>query len=77
MHESSTVGESDAELLAIVNRGEFAINGFRNRDARARLYPPTRDERQERSEMAAVGRKLRLLRAHGLIAKVSKIHRLW
>ena len=68
-------GETDAELLAAVNRGEFAINGFRNRDVRARLYVPTEDKRRERQQMAAVGRKLRLLRAHGLIAKVSKTHR--
>jgi hypothetical protein len=71
----NVLGESDAELLAIVNRGEFAINGFRNRDVRARLYPPTQDKRQQRREMAAMGRKLRLLRAHGLIAKVPKTHR--
>jgi hypothetical protein len=69
------LGDCDAELMAIVNRGEFAINGFRNRDVRARLYSPTQDKRQERKQMAAVGRKLRLLRAHGLIAKVSKTHR--
>ena len=71
----NVLGESDAELLAIVNRGEFAINGFRNRDVRARLYPPTQDKRQQRREMSAMGRKLRLLRAHGLIAKVPKTHR--
>ena len=69
------LGQSDAELLAIVNRGEFAVNGFRNRDVRARLYRATADKRQARQHMAAVGRKLRLLRAHGLIAKVSKTHR--
>src|SRR5881409_880433 len=69
------LGKTDAELLAIVNRGEFAINGFRNRDVRARLYPPTQDKRQQRREMSAMGRKLRLLRAHGLIAKVPKTHR--
>jgi hypothetical protein len=69
------LGQADAELLAIVNRGEFAINGFRNRDVRARLYPATHDRQRERKQMAAVGRKLRLLRAHGLIAKVSKTHR--
>src|SRR3989441_253966 len=68
-------GKTDADLLAAVNRGEFAINGFRNRDVRARLYAPTQDKRQERRQMAAVGRKLRLLRGHGLIAKVSKTHR--
>lgn len=69
------LGDGDGELLAIVNRGEFAINGLRNRDVRARLYAPTQDKRQERRQMAAVGRKLSLLRAHGLIAKVSKTHR--
>ncbi|MGZ8427522.1 MAG: hypothetical protein ACXWYD_21460, partial [Candidatus Binatia bacterium] len=30
---------------------------------------------QQRRQMTAVGRQLRLLRAHGLIAKVSKTHR--
>jgi hypothetical protein len=69
------LGQADAELLAIVNRGEFAINGFRNRDVRARLYHATNDRQRERKQMAAVGRKLMLLRAHGLIAKVSKTHR--
>jgi hypothetical protein len=69
------LGDGDAELMAIVNRGEFAINGFRNRDVRVHLYGVASDKRQERKEMAAVGRKLRLLRGHGLIAKVSKTHR--
>jgi hypothetical protein len=69
------LGDADAELMAIVNRGEFAINGFRNRDVRVHLYGVAADKSQPRREMAAVGRKLRLLRAHGLIAKVSKTHR--
>lgn len=69
------LGEADAQLLTIVNRGEFAINGFRNRDVRARLYDAAEDRRRERQHMTAVGRRLRLLRAHGLIAKVSKTHR--
>ena len=69
------LGDADAELMAIINRGEFAINGLRNRDVRVHLYGVADDKRQERKEMAAVGRKLRLLRGHGLIAKVSKTHR--
>ena len=69
------LGDADAELMAIVNRGEFAINGLRNRDVRVHLYGVADDKRQEGKEMAAVGRKLGLLRAHGLIAKVSKTHR--
>ncbi len=66
----------DARLLEAVNRGEFAINGFRNRDLRGLLFPkqPT-DEAEQRRQSAAVTRKLRLLRAHGLIHKVPKTHR--
>ncbi len=66
----------DARLLEAVNRGEFAINGFRNRDLRGLLFPkqPT-NEAEQRRQSAAVTRKLRLLRAHGLIHKVPKTHR--
>src|SRR5437773_597992 len=69
------LGERDAELMTIVNRGEFSLNGFRNRDLRFHLYPSTKDKQKQRREMAAVGRRMRLLRAHGLIAKVSNTHR--
>lgn len=67
--------EKDAQLFAAINRGEFALNGFRNRDLRIQLYPPARNRQQQYRQMAAVGRRLRLLRAHGLIHKVSKTHR--
>ena len=69
------MAEGDAQLMAIVNRGEFALNGFRNRDLRSHLYPTTKDKQKQHTEMAAVGRRLQLLRAHGLIAKVPKTHR--
>jgi hypothetical protein len=66
----------DACLLEAVNRGEFAINGFRNRDLRGLLYTkPARDESEQRRQSAAITRQLRLLRAHGLIHKVAKTHR--
>jgi hypothetical protein len=66
----------DGRLLEAVNRGEFAINGFRNRDLRGLLFPkPSADEAEARRRSGAVGRKLRLLRAHGLIHKVAKTHR--
>ena len=71
----NALGQADGQLLAIVNRGEFALNGFRNRDVRGHLYSATEDREQQRRQMAAVGRRLRLLRAHGLIAKVAKTHR--
>lgn len=70
------LGAADAALLETVNRGEFAINGFRNRDLRAHLYPSgTTDPTVRKKRAAAVTRKLRLLRAHGLIKKVPKTHR--
>lgn len=69
------LGASDAELLEIVNRGEYALNGFRNRDVRQTLYGTSAEVKKQRQQMAAVGRRLALLRAHGLIAKVNKTHR--
>jgi hypothetical protein len=70
------LGREDAQLLAAVARGEFALQGFRNRDLRPWLFgaaevPPE----QRRKHSAAISRRLRLLRAHGLIAKISKAHR--
>lgn len=66
----------DAELLQAVNRGEFAINGFRNRDLRALPYgPKPTDPTVARRQSAAVTRKLRLLRGHRLIQKAQKTHR--
>ena len=66
----------DAALLAAVHRGEFLISGFRNRDLRPLLYGGAApDAATTRRRAAAVTRKLRLLRAHGLIRKVSRTHR--
>jgi hypothetical protein len=66
----------DARLLEAVNRGEFAINGFRNKDLRALLFTkPPKNKAEECRRSAAITRKLRLLRAHGLIHKIPKTHR--
>lgn len=66
----------DAALLAAVARGEFLINGLRNRDLVALLYPKASDDpREKRRRSAAVTRKLRMLRAHGLLHKVPHTHR--
>ncbi len=67
---------ADLALLEAVNRGEFAINGLRNRDLQALLFPAppaTRTEARRRS--AAISRKLRLLRAHGILHKLPHTHR--
>ena len=66
----------DLRLLEAVGRGEFTISGLRNRDLQRLLFsaaPRTPKERRRRS--AWVGRKLRLLRAHGILQKVPKSHR--
>src|SRR5437867_140832 len=66
---------ADSQLLAMVNRGEWALKGFRNRDIRTLLFGETKDKKQQRSQAAKVSRRLALLRAHGLIAKVSRTYR--
>jgi len=66
----------DKELLAAANHGEFLINGFRNRDLQALLYTtPAESPAERRRRSSAISRKLRMLRAHGLIQKVSHTHR--
>jgi len=71
------LNHEDAALLEAVSRGEFSLNGFRNRDLRPLLYTAkTRPGPQEiRRQSAAITRKLRLLRAHRLIRKVPHTHR--
>jgi hypothetical protein len=66
----------DMELLRAINQGQYLINGFRNRDLQATLYgteAASLGDRRKRS--SAISRKLRMLRAHGLIKKVSRTHR--
>jgi hypothetical protein len=66
----------DKELLAAVNHGDFLINGFRNRDLQALLYDdPAKSDHEKRRRCAAISRKLRMLRAHGIIRKVPHTHR--
>lgn len=66
----------DVALLQVISRGEFATNGFRNRDLRRLLDPAalhaTKDDLRKSS--ARIGRRIRLLRAHALIQKVPKSH---
>lgn len=66
---------SDGELLRTLAQGNFLLRGFRNADLRVALYGPTSDLGQRRRQSAAVTRRLALLRAHGLIVKVTRSHR--
>ncbi len=66
----------DARLLEAVSRGEFALTGFRNRDLRTLLHGnATTSKKEQRRQAGAITRKLRLLRAHGLIRKIARTHR--
>jgi len=66
----------DARLLEVVNRGEFVLHGFRNRDLREMLCGANVVDKQAlRRQSAFISRKLRMLRAHGLIQKIHKTHR--
>jgi hypothetical protein len=66
----------DVKLLEVISRGEFTINGFRNRDLRALLFPEADASRQaQRRHAAAASRELAVLRAHGMIKKVPHTHR--
>jgi hypothetical protein len=66
---------ADAAVLDVLARGEWTICGVRNRDLRAALYRPTDDPRERRRQAGRVIRMLALLRAHGVIRKVTGTHR--
>jgi hypothetical protein len=67
----------DASLFEAVSRGGFMIDGFSNRQIRAILFPNVEamDADAQKRLSAKVTRWLRMLRGHGMIAKVAKAHR--
>jgi hypothetical protein len=68
--------QDDAALLQAISRGEFALNGFRNRDLRSLLFGDAQVPKMElRRQSGKITRLLRMLRAHGIIRKVPKTHR--
>ena len=67
------LGEDDARLLQAISRGEFTMQGFRNRDLCRLLFPDS--DLTEKQRMTKVTRLIRLLRAHALVTKVPRTHR--
>jgi hypothetical protein len=62
----------EAAVFQAVLHGEHAVQGFRNRDIRRALrWDAHRDAKTQRQVAARTTRLFALLRAHGLIAKVS------
>lgn len=68
------LADDDAHLLEAVSRGEFTLQGFRNRDLCDLLFTADRTL-TDRQKMAKVTRLIRLLRAHALVQKVPRTHR--
>jgi hypothetical protein len=67
------ISPDEAQLFKGILRGEFALQGFRNRQLRTILEPiANKDSIATAKATARLTRKLRLLREHGLIRKVSK-----
>ena len=67
------VSLEDSLVFSVILGGEFLIKGFSNRDLRKTLVrQPLLDPLERRRASGRMTRLLRLLRAHGLIRKVSK-----
>lgn len=69
------LADGDATLLEAVSRGEFLLQGFRNRDLRGSLFGEAKSAHARRRQMGKVTRLITILRAHGLVHKVAKTHR--
>jgi hypothetical protein len=74
----NALAQKDYTLLLALSRGEIALNGIRNAELRAFLYPAqaTKSHKLEiRRRSAATTRQFALLRAHGLLRKLPRTHR--
>jgi len=66
------ISPEEAKHFQAVLNGKFFIHGFRNADLRKMLLPETICEVEKCRAMGRMTRLIGLLRAHGLIRKVSK-----
>jgi hypothetical protein len=69
------ITREEAALFAHLLDGKYRLHGFRNADARGILCPEldaSREPANQRAACSKASRYLRLLRAHGLIRKVSR-----
>jgi hypothetical protein len=63
--------DADRNLFVAILSGEFALNGFRNRDLAAKLYSqPAASDKETKQRRTRTSRLIAKLRGHGLIAKV-------
>jgi hypothetical protein len=72
----NVLAATDQKLFLAALRGEHRLHGLRNRDVAAAFFPtPSNDAAEQRRRTAHVSRRLALLRAHGLIAKIPRSQR--
>jgi hypothetical protein len=70
------LGRDDQALFAAALRGEHAVRGFRNGELAERLFGPRpSDPTERRRQCGRVSRRISLLRAHGLVAKIPRTRR--
>ena len=62
----------ESRLFEVICQGRFLLHGFRNKDLSQALPAPA--DVDHRRHALSIGRQLQLLRAHGLIFKVTKTH---
>lgn len=65
----------DHAVLTALNRAEWALQGLRNVDLREALRAHLPSGLSAQQLAARISRLLRLLRAHGLLAKIARTHR--
>jgi len=69
------ISPDDSTIFRTISQGEFLLHPFRNKDLRSILFPQSETHRLRcRQSSSRISRTLRLLRAHGLIAKISRTH---
>jgi hypothetical protein len=66
------ISADEAKWFQVLLRGEFQLQGFRNRDLRRRLFGPDSDCKERKRTSGRITRTLSLLREHGLIYKVAR-----
>jgi hypothetical protein len=68
--------KNDLQLFEAVVRGEHILNGFKASVIAAKLgIVYSKEQREFKKQVAKVNRKMRLLRGHGLIARIPHSHR--
>jgi hypothetical protein len=68
-------GGEDFKMLAFLARGEHSVNGFVNRQLREELFGKSKNPAETKKRSGQTTRRIRLLRAHGLIRKVKGSNR--